>query len=1297
MTLRNSPLHSIFNGRYSRFMAGATIALFAWLWLAGAATSAQVTGQGIISGTVTDSSGAVVVGAKVTVTNAATNVSNETVTNSTGYFEVGHLNPAVGSYKILAAASGFEGLLREGITLETDAHVSVPMQLKPGASVETVTVAADATLLNTDSGSSGQVLTTRQIESIPVSGNNPTWLSIIAPGVQGSVGQAASTDDTLAWTGLTTDFGNFGRLGDNEFSLDGAPNESNSRASALNPTIDELDETKFDVTAFDASVGHTFGVSVTQTTKAGTNNFHGTVRETYTNKRWAAMNHFQGLNYKYQESQAGCVNGSSTNPNCRVIEDNYGWPGTHMNNGSVAVGGPIFIPKILNGKNKLFFFASVLDDVFSGAGSATATVPTVQERGGDFTDLIDPNAVANTPANWSSLCPGGQPYYGQYQLYDPYSAKPNATPKFVVSRAPFCGNKIPTGRLANNAMATFFNSVMPTPTQNSPLGNNFTYTAIAPQTYRDFTGRIDYKATSNDDIFVRYSRGDYTKGENAWTLGPIDDQEGPRWIDIPAIGWNHTFNASTNLDVTFGGTNFKTQCCFYPGNDTYKPSSLGLPGYTDAYAQAANPSLVELPVLLISNYENGIPGAPNTSLGEADNVASTYRSFALRADFTRVQGRHTIRAGGEYRWQNASTGISGNVSGTYNFDNTYTQQNNGNDTTFQQSNTGLAYAAFLMGVQSSSSVSRNTSTSLQTPYYALYAGDTWRLSRKLTIIPGIRFEQEAGLVEKHNQMIVGWNPTADLSSISGPANTAYAAALASATPAQLAVLPSSLTIQGGPIYAGVNGAPTSNWNNSYRVLPRIAAAYQLNSHIVIKGGYGLYYDTLNALNINPDQDGYSTGTGANSSNQYGMDFVAGTMPISNPFPANPSGARFNVPVGNAGGSMYYLGASPTIYNQNMVPAREQRGAFGVEYQFSNSMMLDVSYNVGYVTDIQIQKNQAFTPSSFYTGGQQPNTAINTLLGTQININPFALANFSGVATSNPAAYGQMSNANMYKSNSTTVGSLVRAYPQMGGLQLQQPLGQSHFQEILFNLTRRYSNGLTLMASFQINDQHDADYFANGFDALPSWEASNNSLPTRFTIEGVYSLPFGRGKMLATSGWASAVFGGFQLSGAYEMQPGTLIGFGNDFYVGTPSASQIKIKHPVYHNNQATGGSNYVQWLNKGNATATVSNGTCTYSGTGFVTNTACQPTGVNLRVFPNHVNGVRQMGMNDGQLSVQRTFPIWEKMSLETTFNAYNVLNHQILGGANTNVTDPNFGQVTGDGWPSSSGRWLSIQGRLRF
>ncbi len=1254
--------------------------------------NAQTTGLGTISGTVTDPSGAIVPGAKLTITNMATGVSRKSATNSTGYYEVGALIP--GKYKILVSLPGFQDLLREGVTLEANAHVSVPAHLAVGTSVQTIVVQADASLLNTESGSSGQVLTTRQVEALPVSGNNPTWLALIAPGVQGKTGQAASTDDTLAWTGLTQDFGAYGNIGVNEFSLDGAPNESNSRASALNLTIDELGEMKFDVTGFDAGVGHTMGVLTTQTTKYGTNDLHGSVRETYTAKRWAAMNHFQGLNYQYQQSLAGCVNGANTSPACYALENQYGWPGTNMNNGSAAIGGPVFIPKIFDGHNKLFFFASVLNDVFSGAGSQTATVPTVQERTGNFSDL--PQQTTNIPTDFTSACPAGTPYYGQYQIYDPFSVTIDS--QGIPRRKPFCGNVVPGNRMASSPMVKLYNSLMPVPTQNNPTGSNFAFTQITPQTYRDYTGRIDYKFSSKDNLFVRYTRGNYTKGQNDYTVGSVGEQQGPRWIDVPAIGWDHVFNDHTSLDVTFGGTNFRTHCCYYPGYDKYKPSDLGLPSYTDQYAQGANSALLQLPVLQIANYENSNPGEPASSIGQTDSVPSTYRSFALRGNVTRVQGRHTIRVGAEYRWQNASTGIGGNVSGTYNFDNTYTQQNNGSDSRFQQSNTGLGFAAFLMGIDTSSSVSRSASASLQSPYYAIYAGDTWRVTPKLTIIPGIRFEYEYGVVEKHNQLIVGWNPNADLSSISGPANTAYQAALASATATQRAVLPSSLTIQGGPMYAGVNGAPRNEWNNSYRFLPRLAMAYQATPRLVIRGGYGLFYDTLNALNASIDQDGFSTGTSVSTSSTYGTNFVAGTSPLSDPFPAASSGARFNAPVGSSVGSLYYLGAGPTIYDHNLAPARQQRGSIGVQYQLSDSMVLDVSYNIGYTSNLQVTKGFAYTPAAFYAGGQQPNTAPNTLLSSKIN-NPFAISNFGGVASSNPGAYNMMSLNTYFTQQQIPISNLVRAYPQMNGLSLNRSLGETHFQEALISLTRRYSRGLTLMASIQFNDQHDRDYFANGFDPSPSWEPSNNSEPVRFTMEGVYDLPFGSGRAWATGGWKSAVFGGFQLSGSYEAQPGQLVNFGNAFFVGNANSNSIKIKKPTYHNEQASGGSNYVQWLNPGTATATPSSdgSTCSYSGNGFVTNPACQPTGYNLRVFPTRVNGVRQMGMNGVDANVQRTFRLVERMSLETTFNAYNLFNHQVLGGVNTNPTDPNFGRVFGDGWPNSSGRWLSIQGRLRF
>ena len=1275
------------------------------LSLASGYASAQITGQGSISGTVTDSSGAVVTNAPVIVTNMATNVAQNSVTNSTGYFEVDNLNPGV--YQISVAAPGFAGLLRKGITLEADGRVSVPLQVRPGQAVQTVTVTADAAQLNTESASTGQVLTTRQVEDLTVSGSNPTWLVLIAPGVQATTSQAASTGDGggLIWTGLTQDFGNFGHIGHNEFNLDGAPNETGGYQAAMNQAPDAVGEMKMDVTGYDASIGHTLGVSITATTKAGTNDLHGAVRETYTDTRWQGLDHFQALNYEHQQALASCYNGAQTSPACYALENKYGNDGTNANNGDASLGGPVYIPKLINGHNKLFFFVSGIIDNFAGVGAATATVPTVQEQSGNFNDFPTTTAPAGFYSGTTGsdgvqgTCAAGTPYYGQYQLYDPYSVAFDANG--IPRRTPFCGNQLPAGLQTNSAMTKFFNSSQPTPNSVNPGGTNYAYSSITPQTFRDITTREDWKFSPKDNLFVRYTWQRYTKTTNSPFTANVGREAEGRVIQLASIGWNHVFNQSTNLNVTFGGTQYKSTCCGYPGYEAYTPADLGLPSYTNAYAQATAPAFEQLPVLSFDPPGSGTSTYTSMGFYNSGEIPNTTRDFALSANLTHVMGRHTIRAGGEWRMQNFSQEISGNVSGTYNFDDTYTQENNGSDATWAPSNFALSYAAFLMGIDTNASVSELASKSFQSPYYAAYADDTWRVTPKLTVIAGLRYELEDGLVEKHNQLIVGWNPTADLTPISGPTNSAYGTTLAAATPAELAVLPSSLTIQGGPLYAGVNGNPRNAYNNSYRILPRFGATYQITTRTIVRAGYGLYFDTMNALNPLDDQDGFSASTSVNSSTTYGTNFSPGTSPLSNPFPANASGANFNSPVGSSAGSLYYLGASPNdIYDHSTTPAREQRGSISVQHQFGRSTTLDVSFNIARTTHMVLLKNDAFTPQSFYIGGQQPNTATASLLG-QLVPNPFNISNFSGLASSNPAAYSIISHSNYYTASTTALGNLVRAYPQMGGFSEYEPLGSSHFQEILFDVTHRWNHGISVTASFEINDQHDADYFANAYDPRPSWEPSNSSTPTRLTVEEVWTLPFGRGSKLATSGWKNAAFGGFEISSSYEAQPGSLINFSNLFYIGNPTANEIKIKHPIYVNGLSTGGSNYVQWLNPGNvtATATTVNGvtTCTYTGNGFVTNPSCQPNAYNELVFPTRINGVREMGMNNVNGNVSRTFHLVKSMTLQTSFLVYNVFNHQGLAAPNATPTSSNFGWVTGDGFPQAGARWLSIQGRLRF
>ena len=1272
-------------GGVSGFVAYRIAVLCVCLWLSVGSASAQSNGLGTITGTVTDPEGAVVVGAKLAVTDVATNVTSNSVANGSGYFEVDGLVP--GKYKVTVTAPGFETLLREGITLEAGATDDVVLELKTGSVAETVTVNADVTLLNTEDGSFGQTLTTQQLEAYPASGSNPAWFLELAPGVQTPFSQTLSTDGTLNWNGVSN-FSTFGQQQRSEYSLDGAPNMQ-GRNNGINPTEDSLGDIKFDLTGFDASTGHTFGATITQSTKSGANQFHGAIRENYEDKRWSAMAHFQRLNYSYQEKISGC-NGSHSTPACLLVEDNYGWPGVHENNGNFSVGGPISIPKVFSGRDRLFFFTSILDDVFSGTGNGSANIPTVQERSGDFSDL-NQDATVGGPALFNSYCGSGATYYGQYQLYDPYSVTIDSTG--TPRRNPICGNVLPANRLLNSAMATVYNSLLPTPSQTNPYGTNYTYSQIRPQTYRDYTGRVDWVVTQRDHAFFRYTRSNYTNDSSGFTVGDVDLNAGPRSIDTAAIGWNHAFSVRTNLDVTVGGNNYADQCCFYPNYEKFSPSSLGLPSYAQSYAASAP----TMPILNVSNY---------SQIGQQNGTEHWSRNLSFRGDVTHVQGRHTIRAGGEFRFQNYSQLSGGNTSGTYNFNNQYTQENNGNDSTYATTNQGLSYAAFLMGVQSGASASQQAAFSFHTPYYALYVGDTWRVTSKLTIIPGIRFEWEAGPVEKHNNQIVGWNPNAQLP-IAAAANTAYQSAIAGLTDAQLALLPESLVIQGGALYAGVDGAPTNEWNNSHRFLPRLSASYQVKPNTVIRTGFGLFFDTLNAEDSNFDQDGFSASTSNSSSTTFGQNFSAAAPPISNPFPSGSNGSNFVAPIGSGGGSLYYIGQSPgSLSDHNLTPARQYRGYFGVQHQFGNATSLEVSWLGALTTNIPMGQPQSPTPGSYWAGGMQPNNAtVNPSLGLlNTNIpNPFALSNFSSLQSSNPALFNLMSLNSFFTSSVTSIGNLVHPNPQMGQFNINESIGETKYQLVQFTVNRRLSQGLTLMGSLQLTKDQNRDYYKNGFDTIPSWEGTNTAVPVRATAEGVYQLPFGRGKMWGNSGVGSAILGGFQVGTTWEAQTGQYIGWGNLFYVGQFKASDIKLKKPAYVNGQATGGSNYIQWLTAGNATSTpnvdsLGNflGTCTYSGTGFVTNSLCQPTGYNLRVWPTTAKGLRNIAWDEFNMNLQRTFPIvGDKLNLETRIEAYNVFNHLGLGGPDTNPTDPNFGRIFGDNQPNS--RWINISGHLRF
>lgn len=1295
---------------------GTVTMLFACILLMTIRSSAQSTGRGNITGTVSDSSGAVITGASVTATNVATNVVLTSKTNTTGYFEIDSLD--AGTYKIAVVATGFQQFVQKGVILNASESLTLPLTLKVGSQSEVVTVTEQAPLIDTQSALTGQSLTTRELQSLPVAEDDPMEFVEIAPGVQSPAGiaQNYSIDGAINWNGVSK-FGTAGVTNVNEFDVDGAANEGNQRGNAISMNEDMTDEVRVDTTAFDPTIGHTYGITITETTKSGTNALHGSFTQLYNERRWDALNRFQSITYQHYQQLNGCTNGPSTSPECYLDENKYAWPGVHENLTTWGIGGPVIIPKLYDGRNKLFWFFAGTNDSLTDASVSTATLPTLQERSGDFSDMPTATLPAAYAATFNSVCGTGTPYYGQYQIYDPYSVTiVNGHP----SRTPVCGNKLPSSRMLNTQMANLINQWMPAPSNTNVNGGNYIYTSPSPAEFLQLTERVDYAVSDSDRLFARFTRHTFTQELPGIAPSGIDTRQGPKWVEIGSLGWNHIFNASTNLDVTLGGSNMETSYNHYPGYAAYPPSSVGLPGYLQQYAGA----LATFPMLEFGSnaYVQGTSGANNSLFGNLDNAPSFYRTANIRANLMHIQGKHSLRVGGEWRAQNFARGIMGNSSGIFKFDTTYTQQNDGSNADCatsgcnlglpSASNYALSYAAFLMGVQTSAQATLQSPISISTPYFAAYVGDTWRITPKLTFMPGIRFEDEYGPKEKHNYQISEFDPNQSLA-IASPAQAAYVNTYEGATPAEQAALPTSITVQGGPLYAGVNGAPVRQWTSDFRALPRIGVSYELARNTVIHGGYGIFFDTLNALEFPgpTDQTNFTASTiDATGSywGNFGQNLSTGTPPISNPFPVT-NGSNFLASVGAAAGNLSYVGASPTIYPHNFAPARAQRVQIGVQRQFGSSLLVDVSWfgswsshmssfssglvNAGGGNNTQNQ-NLAPVPASFFIGGNQPNIANNKLLATQVT-NPFNIANFAALQSSNPAAYNQMSHSGIFTNSTTAISNLVRPYPFMGGLSEVSPIGQSHFQELLVTVTKRMSHGLDFTVAYQKNDQHDRDYFENAFDTTMSWEPTNSSLPYRFTAEALYELPFGRGKMWANSGWASAIFGGFRVNATYELNPGTLLEWGNLFYVGDIKASDIKLKHPTYYTDIASGVA-YVQWLNPANvATATVnSDGSCTYSGTGFVTNPSCQPNGYNMRAFPTRVNGVRQQTIDNVMGNIQRVFKIKEGVSLELRFDAANVFNHQMLGTPNESVTSSQFGQITST---QDNARFLDIQGHIRF
>ena len=952
--------------------------------------------RGSIIGRIIDPSGAAVAGAQVRVTNDQTGGNVDALSNDEGNYNAPFLLP--GTYTVTAEHTGFKRIEHRNIQIGIGTAVAVNLTLEVGASTETVTVKAESPLLETAGSDLGQNVPDNYIRDVGASFyRNAANFVRLAPGVTGqSMGTYTSDNQTAVSIS-----GGGGIQGGNEWIIDGVSDTVplSTGSVVFVPTVDAVEEMKVSTTMFDASYGHSNGGAITITTKGGTNDLHGTA---YLFKRWAAL---------YANTWQNDRNGVSKPP---INYHEWGY----------FLSGPVYIPKLYNGKNKTFFSTWLGDDFDTRDLNETARVPTALERQGDFSQTL-----ART---------GG----GIVTIYNPFSTM---VVNGKATRTAFPNNIIPSNLINPIGQAAI--NLLPLPNLANPpqiAGNNWFEDASYFVGQKEEAGRIDHYFGDKNRIFGRFGR--LTRNQYADAL-------------IPGV---HQYNGSgANLDTYL---QWRTSLSI---NDTYtfSPTLVGTFSYglsrrinNDSYGgYGKDPSILKLPSSIISNQV--VKGYPEFNLGEnVPTIGSRINliannSHSLFATFTKVHSNHTLKFGADYRilqYNTASQGTS--AAGSFTFSSTFTQAD---PYTASTSNTsGTAMASELLGTAASGSFGYTSPLSLQAQYAAGFVQDAWKVSSKLTLNFGMRYELETPYHERYNRVAWGFDPSA-------------------AFPIQVP----GLNLHGGVQFAGVNGFSRSEGNfDTNNFGPRFGFAYQVAHKTVIRGGYGLFYSP-----VLDDVSNLGTFPSFSPTTPYVGSTDNGATPfttLSNPF---PNGLQ---PVaGSSLGLASQAGNSITLLNPNRLSPYNQQWQLSVQHQLPSNIVLEAAY-VGTLNVKELESyNLNDLPDVYLQFGTAQNTAIP---------NPF---------------FGLFpSNSTLGSGATISQKQFWLAYPQFSSVTIDGlNTGVSTYNALQARAEKRMSHGLSLVGTFSFSKLMHNN-MTSVVNARHYRSISSLDQPFLFRLAVVYALP-----------------------------------------------------------------------------------------------------------------------------------------------------------------------------------------------
>lgn len=1192
-------------------------------------------GRGSISGTITDSSGAIIAGAEVVLLSKATGVTLHTTSSSGGVYTFVSLNPGV--YQVTASQTGFAKTVRDKVTVDVDEVTQVNLSLKVGAATETVTVTEQAELVEPSNSTVGSLIPAATIDRVPLISRNIYDLIQLSAGVNAVNGSPNSSDSMQSVQNISAgrpgidvsaDTINGSLVGSVYYMLDGSPlgvAENNSAAilPAMNIPEDGVQEVRVETQNTPASYQSGGAGVISLVSKSGTNDIHGDVFGVFRPDWLAANDSFN----KFNELIAGEKNTP---------------PAFHRYQEGAAIGGPIK-------KDKLFFFGDYEDTQEQQfEGIKNYTVPTSAERTGDFSNLlnfVDPNT-------------GPAPIV----IYDP------TKPDIGGMRQPFPGNIITNP----NPLGLLFLSKMPKcnfpdpatcDQATSDVSPNYAAPGLDPFNAHRFDVRVDWNASDKQRIFGRFSYDRLVFATanvfpSGWDVDFAQNTTNGRNI---LIGDDLTLSSSTVVQLRYSFTRHHENQGGPPSYSSIDLTNLGsVNGQSVGFPSslAAQQTLKQLPIILFGDLGGGVGGTSNFNIFRYASENSD-----VNGTVTKVMGKHEFSFGFEWMKRYLNVGQPPAPAGAYEFDVSATDQCNA------CAAGGSDFASLLVGMAADPNGANpevnfmpnftlDIFAAESSPYYATFFEDTYRPSPSLTITAGLRWDIFGGRNERFNRQEY-FDPNVT-NTVNGD------------------------TYKGAEIYAN-SGNRSPYAANLHDFGPRLAVAWQPVNNLVVRAGAGIYYgpSSENVASALVNTDGFSSqttwdgtcsnsdgntvfnGTSCGANSGSATDVFTGPFSLSNPFPTGvipvfttpPSGLANNLGIPLQ--TVLRSQRTPTTYNYN----------FGVEYQLPHQVIVSAAY-VGsrglFLPQGSVDLNQLDLAT---IASNNSSLCIQNECSTAPNPVPDLPGAFNGQATV-PLWFAlqpfpQFGNGNYGSGN----GVIVSGYAG----------GDSKYNSLQTKVQKRLTSHFTTLSTFtwgklMTDDAVPPLSFVGTHLGAPQdwrdlqfeWSVSPQDVKYSFTGEVSYDLPVGKGQRVDLGRVSNAFLGGWTVNGILYLSSGVPI--------NAPSSGT----NPSYFNQRADMVCNPA----KGAPHTT----TAWFNISCFVqpgTESGGAPNPFVPGTAPAYLDNVRTRGARDLDLSLYKTIKLTETKALRFDISGYNMANYaqwgypNVLDVVTAGQPGQQFGQIT--------------------